>query len=432
VCSLQNDLLLLAPGRLVHGRPRILRDSRPRTNRPLIALRPHVPPGCDRPADVRTCVGRCCDNVDVRVFISSLITGYESLRNAAATAIATLDDQPVRAEDFPASSTSPQQACLAGVRASDAVVLILGDSYGVVQQSGLSATHEEYREARESRPVLVFIQQDLQADPRQLEFVHEVQGWERGHYTAQFTDADDLRNLVTRALHEFALANEAAPLNDAELVGRARALIPEQHYTNRAAVLVAVAPGPARAVVRPAELEGERLRRFLLAEALTGDFAVLTPASGTDETVQHDTIQLHQRQVERLITLNEGGCVAVTQPAVEDDGWRTGIPAIIEENVVEVIERSLRFVTRILDYIDPPGRLTHIAPLVAVVGAGYLPWRTRGQQEHSPNAATIGIGGSGNVVVALTPPVRRRPALIHDNATLAQDFAARLRRELRR
>ena len=95
----------------------------------------------------------------MRVFISSLITGFESLRDAAASASATLGHEPVRAEDFQASPDSPQQACLAGVRGSDVVVLILGERYGVVQQSGLSATHEEYRVARESRPVLVFIQQ---------------------------------------------------------------------------------------------------------------------------------------------------------------------------------------------------------------------------------------------------------------------------------
>jgi len=368
----------------------------------------------------------------MRVFISSLITGLESFRDAAASASATLGHEPVRAEDFQASPDSPQQACLAGVRGSDVVVLILGERYGVVQQSGLSATHEEYREARESRPVLVFIHQASQPEPRQLEFIREVQGWERGHFTARFADADDLRSRVTRALHEFMLANEATPLNEAELLERARGLLPTLHNTNQAAVFVAVAPGPTRAVLRPAQLEDERLRRFLLAEALTGDDAVLTPASGTDVTVQGDRIELSQRQIERIITLDESGCLMVAQPAVENGGRRTGIPSIIEEDIVAVIERSLRFAARILDHIDSLGRLTHVAPVVAVVGAGYLPWRTRAEQQRSPNAATMGIGSSSDVVVALTPPVRRRPALVHDSAPLAMDFAVRIRRELRR
>ena len=42
-------------------------------------------------------------------------------------------------------------------------VLILGSPYGSRQASGLSATHEEYHEAREtSRPVLVFIEEGAQ------------------------------------------------------------------------------------------------------------------------------------------------------------------------------------------------------------------------------------------------------------------------------
>jgi len=41
----------------------------------------------------------------------------------------------------------PQPTRLDGVRQSSAVVLILGGNYGA-KPSGLSATHEEYREAR--------------------------------------------------------------------------------------------------------------------------------------------------------------------------------------------------------------------------------------------------------------------------------------------
>ncbi len=36
--------------------------------------------------------------------------------------------------------------------------VILGGEYGAKQPSALSATHEEYREARETRPTFVFVQ----------------------------------------------------------------------------------------------------------------------------------------------------------------------------------------------------------------------------------------------------------------------------------
>ena len=119
--------------------------------------------------------------VSVRVFVSSLMSGdFDTLRDAACDAISLLGYEALRAEDYVASPTSAQVACLAGVRSADAVVLILGSQYGVPQASGLSATHEEYREAREtSRPVFAFIAADAQRTPAQAEFIREVRDWER-------------------------------------------------------------------------------------------------------------------------------------------------------------------------------------------------------------------------------------------------------------
>lgn len=102
----------------------------------------------------------------MRVFISSVITGYEQFRDAVAAAVRSLGHEVVRAEDFGASPETPQQACLGGLRQADVVVLVIGARYGSVQPSGYSATEEEYREARESRPVLVFVEQAVDREGR--------------------------------------------------------------------------------------------------------------------------------------------------------------------------------------------------------------------------------------------------------------------------
>ena len=72
-----------------------------------------------------------------------------------------------RAEDFVASPDTPQRTCLRGVREADVVVLVLGARYGAAQGSGLSATHEEYREAKDRSPVLIFIQTGVDLEPEQ-------------------------------------------------------------------------------------------------------------------------------------------------------------------------------------------------------------------------------------------------------------------------
>lgn len=83
----------------------------------------------------------------MEVFISSLISGMQAERQAVKQAVLYLEHQPVMAEDFRAQPRSSQIVCLDGIRQSGAVVLIVGSGYGARQPSGLSATHEEYREA---------------------------------------------------------------------------------------------------------------------------------------------------------------------------------------------------------------------------------------------------------------------------------------------
>ncbi|PZU06452.1 MAG: hypothetical protein DI606_18050 [Sphingobium sp.] len=108
----------------------------------------------------------------VKVFVSSLITRYEALRDAARKAITTLRNEVIMAEDFPAQPNSSQVACLQGGRAADLVVHILGPDYGFVPPgSAISATHQEYREARGTKPILAFIQQGVEAQPEQSAFI---------------------------------------------------------------------------------------------------------------------------------------------------------------------------------------------------------------------------------------------------------------------
>ena len=59
----------------------------------------------------------------MKILISPGVGGMEQARVAAAAAASMLGHQVIRAEDFGASSESPQQVCLADVPAADAVIL---------------------------------------------------------------------------------------------------------------------------------------------------------------------------------------------------------------------------------------------------------------------------------------------------------------------
>ena len=365
----------------------------------------------------------------MRVFISSLIRDLEPLRDATAKAIVALAHDPVRLEDFGASSSSPQVDCLAGVRDADVVVLILGAEYGSRQGSGLSATHEEYREARESRPVLAFVKDNITPVGEQAGFIREVREWEQGHYTASFRDADDLYDKVIRGLHSHLLADASSPVNESELIEQARALVPDGTLGSTTMLVLAVTGGPSRQVLRPAELEREDLRRFLESEALTGADPVLDLSFGTALSIRGDTVVLEQRDNGNRVALSETGSIVIVQPAMKADARQVSIPSIIEEDVVERLARAIRFAGRVLNHVDQQQRISHVAVMAALLNAGWIPWRTRQEHARNPNSAPMNLHGSARLEATLSPSTRRRAALMHETQQLAEDLAVRLRRE---
>jgi len=363
----------------------------------------------------------------MKIFVSSLISGYEEYRAAAQEAIETLGHQVVRAEEFPASAGTPQQACLAAVRDCDLVVLLVGERYGVPQASGLSATHEEYREARERKPVLVFVESGVEREPAEQEFLEEVQAWTTGHFRASFPSPGTLKTALLRAIHDHELATSAGGVDEADLVARATELLPRPHGVGAAQLVLAVTGGPHQQVIRPPELEQPGLARDLQRDALFGDHPVLDPSEGTTTAIHGDALLLAQRVASLLI--DQAGSVRIVQAArQETDRRRAELQALIQEDVIDALRRAVRFSGSLLDRIDPLYRLTDVVVIAHLVGAGYMPWRTRAEHAASPSSGSMGPGGDTTTVM-LTPARRHRQALTHDADRIAEDLATLLRRE---
>jgi len=362
----------------------------------------------------------------MRVFISSVMTGFDAYRETATRAARALGHEVKRAEDFGASPDTPQQVCLAGARWAEGVVLILGGRYGHKQKSGFSATHEEYREARGRCPVLVFIQEEVYREPPQHAFVEEVRDWTAGHYTASFRTTEDLRDAVTRALHELELASATGPVDEQELLQRATLLVPRERGHSPATIALLVAAGPRQAVLRPAQLEDPELESLLQREALFGPTPVFDRRSGTHARIEGDALILEQDEASVLV--DQLGSVRIVQ-AVERKA-RPSIPVLIEEEVRELIDRAARFAAWGLDQIDPARRLSAVVPILGLHRGSTVNWRTRAEHEQSPNTVAFSMGPEA-VVVHLAPPSRRRAGLTHERQALVEDFTVLLRRHLR-
>src|SRR5690606_30232296 len=168
----------------------------------------------------------------------------------------------VRAEDFGARPESPQVACLSEVRDSDLVVVLIGSRYGAPQTSGLSATHEEIREAAGKKPILAFIQRGVEFEDGQKKFIAELQDWLAGTLTVEFRDPIDLASQVVTATHRHLLRLAAGKADPEEMADRALELLRSAHRPGPL-LCVAVTAGPKQQLVSATRLDSRELEEEL-------------------------------------------------------------------------------------------------------------------------------------------------------------------------
>lgn len=369
----------------------------------------------------------------MKIFVSSLISGFEPLRAAARSAILALGHEPVMAEDFGAKPASPQVACLQGLRSADLVVLILGERYGAVPPgSKVSPTHEEYLEARETKEILLFVHEGVAPEPAQEALLREAQGWRGGLFRAGFRAADDLRDAVTRAIHKFELAHAAAPLNTPELRAAAEGMLADRsrHGSQGPSRLrFALAAGPRQQVLRPAELEADSLAEALHQQAMFGTPKLFEKSSGVDARMDGDVLVVEQENGASL-RLDEQGGVAIALPlereASRSRGFGGVMLGIVEESVLRELTNAIAFADWLLDKVDPTQRVTHVGLAARIEASEFMAWRTQAEQDASPNSGTMRMSPAPKKPVCVDRP---RGALKFDARRLAEDLLVPLRRQ---
>jgi len=356
----------------------------------------------------------------------------EHFRDAARKAILSLGHEPIAAEEFPAGASSPRVACLNGVRESAILILLMGAKYGSVQTvSGLSATHEEYREAKERRPVHVFVQEGVTREPQQQAFVQEVQDWESGYFRAGFSTPEQLRDAVTRSIHEFQLSTAVAPVNPTELLDRAVALLPSEPRNSMRSegtlLHVAVVGGPKRSILRPAEIERTELHEALLQRALLGSHRIFDLGHGNAIALSQGILTISQ-DTGAHVMLDEEGAIRLSVP-IKSAG--SHLPVIIHEYVSNALDAALGYAEETLELIDGTQRLSRVVVASVLRNARSRAWRTRAEHDASPNSGMMSTGFSNDekTPAHLQPADRARGALSFDRQALVEDLTTLLKRQ---
>lgn len=361
-----------------------------------------------------------------KVFLSSVVTGFEEFRDAAADGIESLGHHVVRSEQFGVRADSPQRACLNELRATDCVVLVLGTRYGSVNPgSALSATHEEFLEAASAKPLLVFIQSGVNAEEAQVGLIKEAQDWAHGGLTGSFATPDELRRLVTKALHQWEVAQSAGDANQAEMIERGRQLLPETGSGPAKLTVVAV-PGPQQELAGPALLASSEFRQQLLR--LAQKQSLFDSFERTIVTVDHDSLLMEQPA--SVLRLHASGACAITQQACYPQPKADrGIATLVEEDLQHRIGQATITLADVLDLVDLTHRGQKVLVFAALVDGAWVPWKTMTEFQASPNSATMGRAGDLVEVLPAGQPMPR-PALRNRADNIAEDVTVRLRQEV--
>jgi hypothetical protein len=143
-----------------------------------------------------------------RVFLSSVMEGYEDYRHAAVAAIEAVGAEPVWFERFGGRDSDPNEAYLGEVRSSTVYLGLLGARYGRPLADRYSATHQEFLEAeRSGLRTSVWVQQDIEREGPQQSFLEEVRAFA---VTGNYSSPEELRLGVEQRLRAVA-AEDLSP-----------------------------------------------------------------------------------------------------------------------------------------------------------------------------------------------------------------------------
>lgn len=235
----------------------------------------------------------------LKVFVSSAFEGNEASRSTTHRLIEALGHEAVLiGETSPALPRPPQRATLSAVADCDVMVLLLGAHYGTVQESGESATHDEWKHARDlGKDIVAFKEQVRPANEQQADFIREVRDYLDGRSYKSFSTQAELQEELVRALRRIEQERRDAaayarrlPEPVSSMLESMRMLFPDsltraQRVLSAAAadglgVITQLTDNPPNWATQPGPLVWEAIAEFIHAIGLHGASEARSKAIG--------------------------------------------------------------------------------------------------------------------------------------------------------
>lgn len=308
-----------------------------------------------------------------RVFISSIQSGFEDVRQAARAAVESVGKLPIMAEGAGASPDPSRRMLLDRVAEADILLLLIGPRYGQRGASGFSPTEDEFNEARRlNKPTLVLIQEG-ERDAEQQDFVGRVRGtWEQGYFAPTFRDASDVGLLVVRSLTQMVTASitqtqalPAAQERAANLaVGGGR-----DRGSSGPKARVVFAPLVRTDLLDAVALDTPGLVDQAASAARTS--GLITDAMGLTTDIRADGIRMTGKDPQawgeaHLFVGSDGALLAEGDVAGTGN---FGSMQVVADRLGEVVERAARFAEGVWRVIDNQQDIRQVCAVLAIPDA---------------------------------------------------------------
>ncbi|MFN3242963.1 MAG: DUF4062 domain-containing protein [Planctomycetota bacterium] len=361
------------------------------------------------------------------MFLSSVMSGMESMREAAVAACDSLDIRVTKAEDFQSDPASPRGACLRGVGSTDGFLLLIGPSYGTPLQSGKSATEEEFDEAVRLRKEVFVFRTAEQLDDEQAAFLKRVGDWQGGHFYRTCMTPAALQRDIVKALRAWSSQPETSEVDSLVQQNLVR-VTPgiERGYMSTSGPWLAVSWSPNQRLFLDDDLVFERLPEIVGDRLVAGPSRLLNrrPSASTEE---HGLLihGINGEPPELRAWVGTNGSLAIGVE-VEQERERDGASMMAHmfflppEELAATLSRVFAFLGEMLDVIDPDRRCTAGRMQLSLSRMGT---RTIGAARPGQSAFNLGIPGDPShdkvTVVPSAPETVSRSRLVEGSPEVA-------------
>jgi hypothetical protein len=344
---------------------------------------------------------------DPRVFVSSVVEGFEDYREAAREGIEAAGGEPVLVnEDFPSVPASPRNACLDAVASSDMYLAIIGERAGWTAPSRKPVVEEEFEEAcRHDMPVVLFlVEGEREEEARRL--AKRLSKYVEGYLRVEVRGPEELRAEVERSLNRF-IDDTGEEQTDVQHIQEA--VSDPYDLGGRPSLRVALAPERQEEVVDPMTLGSKEFRYDIYRLAHSLDVELLDYEQARTHSLTPSSIVLTQRSSGRQgrgketvrIEIGQDGLIVV-DGAVTEPGRRTVSDAIVSAKVESAAEKAFAFTEALYDEIDEFGRHQKFYYNAALSNLGHRP--IVDQHDSDQQATLVQPVAQDDSVVAFSSP----------------------------